>query len=1433
MQEILNEFCLKKIIIYQDDILIMSKDFNEHLDLVERILNTLMVNGIKIQVAKCQFFKQEVTFLGHIISNKGIKKSQEFINKIENYPKPENVTQLRQFLGLANFQRKFINNFSTIARPLSVLTGGAKRKKLNWTKDMEESFLKLRKELTEELSLAFPDYGEGAEKLELYVDASLVGAGACLMQRQNNEHRPIAYSSVAFSKTEQNYAPIERELLAIRWGVKNFKAFLFGSPFIIYIDHRPLLYLYNMSRENAKLMRIISELEDFNYSLQYRPGPKNQAADTMSRIIKQCNQEDNFEKNVNIELPNGLRVIEKIEGGGNSLFEALYIVLDEIKEEINVETPADHGELRRILMDELLENPEKYKIKIDRTTRKMLKAMKNDGILPREESLLAACEIYNIIIKVHHGMPLPIIYKSNDSNERTQTVHLQCLANIHFNPVICKRNQYKEEVMETKNINTIVIKNDEDENNTEDLSIMQQFNVQIQEYEQNRHCNHEVSQFCSYLYSVGDVKFCALIDTGAEISIISEKVWLEIKKRNKHLELEKCEKELLRGIGGELTEVVGIVKLKLEILEMPLNNEIPFAVVENNKLPFCGILGANFLKANNVIIDFQKNMMHCQNDDGEEIFYPLKPRWDKHGNQVNSNSDNKFIGLMETKLSEDQSDENSLENPESEDENNIKVKFRINDDNFLAIQRSDHAITKLKMKITNKIDQKLWSEKPLHQYRRYHNQLRISNGILFRKTSNFESIVLPFLLIVQIIHKTHAELAHIGKMKLLDIIQKQFWHPALEKIITDICKSCPHCQIYKVSNQNVSAPIKKIETSYPFQLVSIDLMALETTKKKNVAVVVAIDHFSKWISVTPIKDKRAVTVTKVLTERILTTIPKLPERILSDNGPEFRSEEFNDALKKYDIQHVYSTPHKASSNGCVERSNRTIIQLLKGVADKNQDWDDLMPKVVIVHNNTKHSTIGKSPSDLIMKESHEYENKLPVSKELVSNWKGGHPKFCPYVVGQKVLKKIQRIGNRLKYKLQPRYDGPYEIMKSHQNLVTYEIKRMGYPKSKIINVHYNQIKAYIEIPDYLKNVIQFESITYREKIENYDQGQDYFIPPCFSIYSSNDTNSSENSDASQSDEAEDKKIKSNSRDQVNKNQTELINLKTNESKTEGCTNLESKKNKSKRVRKTHKNIADIRKLNEAFSIPLKDLHCTEMIDIPDKINAWTSTPVKDKIIETNFSQRSLSTINRAESLPELRLILDESHEKFNRSEQMRIPNKTITNDNAQEIKLLEEFILEMERAWTFTQSIIETQINEISTNVAKENTDINESNRKKSNESEKFLGFDAIETEDYKNQAEKLNEFRILNECAIESLNRTKSIRIGNTKFMRDLYRSGLLNSNTRTRHQTLEDEATADTPRMLLNFDENTLSNPRRITRSMGTVSKYPNVQKRILEYK
>ena len=114
---------------------------------------TLQVNGIKIKVSKCELFKAEVSFLGHIISKTGIKKSPEYIQKIRDYPKPTNVTELRQFLGLVNFQCKFIEQCSVIAKPLSELTGGPKRKGLTWTPAMDQAYQTLEDNIVEDVVL--------------------------------------------------------------------------------------------------------------------------------------------------------------------------------------------------------------------------------------------------------------------------------------------------------------------------------------------------------------------------------------------------------------------------------------------------------------------------------------------------------------------------------------------------------------------------------------------------------------------------------------------------------------------------------------------------------------------------------------------------------------------------------------------------------------------------------------------------------------------------------------------------------------------------------------------------------------------------------------------------------------------------------------------------------------------------------------------------------------------------------------------------------------------------------------------------------------------------------------------------------------------------------------------------------------------------------
>ena len=284
MQQLLDPLCSQNVICYIEDILIMSVSFEEHVKLVSRVLATLLKFNMKVKVKKCEFFMTEVNFLGHLISSEGIKKSPEYMEKVQNFVRPETVTQLRQFLGLANFQRKFVNEFSIIAKPLSEITGGQKRKRIEWTEQRIEAFEKLKEELTKEVVLSYPDYQEHSNPLELYVDASGTGSGACLMQQQNENYKTIAYASMTFSDAQRKYSTTERELVAIRWGLKVFKPFVYGVKFCLFTDHRPLIYLHSMAPHNSTIRRTLEEITEYDLEIRYRPGLMNEAADCLSRM---------------------------------------------------------------------------------------------------------------------------------------------------------------------------------------------------------------------------------------------------------------------------------------------------------------------------------------------------------------------------------------------------------------------------------------------------------------------------------------------------------------------------------------------------------------------------------------------------------------------------------------------------------------------------------------------------------------------------------------------------------------------------------------------------------------------------------------------------------------------------------------------------------------------------------------------------------------------------------------------------------------------------------------------------------------------------------------------------------------------------------------------------------------------------------------------
>ena len=439
MQEITQEFPRQQVIVYIDDVLIMSRTFEEHLTLVEKLLSTLEGAGVKIKPSKCTWFQSSVQYLGHLVGKDGIQKSPEFVEKVLKFERPQTVGELRQFLGLANFQRKFVARFSEIQKPLSELTGGRnRRKRLNWTQQMEDSFEQLKTELAEDILLAYPEYGDTAKPLQLFVDASLVGAGACLCQEQRGEKRIIIYASTTFNKAECRYSTIERELAALRWAVKALRPFLMGSSFEIHTDHQPLVYLNNMRILDSRLARTHEDLAGFDFKIVYIPGKDNTAADHLSRpYVTTAEKVTNDSCNYLGKLPEGVRLHSKVDGGGDSLFESLIRLIAESPSGFEQVGVQGSGELRTLLVGELLKHPAKYGVNLSRDTRRSLRLMASEGQVPSFDLLRVFAQIYSCHVLVHFSPEKPVWFSPGyELGDEAPVFHLQCLAGIHFNPAV-------------------------------------------------------------------------------------------------------------------------------------------------------------------------------------------------------------------------------------------------------------------------------------------------------------------------------------------------------------------------------------------------------------------------------------------------------------------------------------------------------------------------------------------------------------------------------------------------------------------------------------------------------------------------------------------------------------------------------------------------------------------------------------------------------------------------------------------------------------------------------------------------------------------------------------------------------------------------------------------------------------------------------------
>lgn len=297
MEECFDGLHLDICFIYLDDLIIFSKTYEEHVERLEKIFQRLREVNLKLSPKKCEFFKKKVKYVGNIVSEEGIEPDPDKINKVQNWPKPRNSDEVRQFLGFVGYYRRFIEGFSTIARPLNDLLPNTKKKtrkgvrtlkvddKWKWGDEQEQSFRKLKEKLTTYPILGFPDY---SLPFELHTDASSSSIGAVLYQTQDNFKRVIAYASRSLSKSEKNYPVHKLEFLALKWAAcEKFRDYLYGGTFKVYTDNNPLTYVLTSAKLDAASQRWIADLASFNFEILYRPGKLNADADGLSRIPNQ------------------------------------------------------------------------------------------------------------------------------------------------------------------------------------------------------------------------------------------------------------------------------------------------------------------------------------------------------------------------------------------------------------------------------------------------------------------------------------------------------------------------------------------------------------------------------------------------------------------------------------------------------------------------------------------------------------------------------------------------------------------------------------------------------------------------------------------------------------------------------------------------------------------------------------------------------------------------------------------------------------------------------------------------------------------------------------------------------------------------------------------------------------------------------------------
>lgn len=266
---------------YLDDVVIHSNSWPEHVQHVQQTLKKIQAAGLTLNVNKCEWARREVRYLGYHLGNGQLRPQVDKVEAIRRSPRPRTKKEVRSVLGLVGWYRRFVQNFASIAAPLTDLLDKTVRNPIPWTGSCETAFNTLKEKMCSSPVLQSPDF---SQRFLVQVDASAIGLGAVLAQGCEGERKIVVYLSRKLLPRETRYSAVEKEGLAIKWALDSLRYYLLGREFDLETDHKALSWIQTMKDHNSRVTRWYLALQPYNFKIRHRPGRQNVVADYLSRF---------------------------------------------------------------------------------------------------------------------------------------------------------------------------------------------------------------------------------------------------------------------------------------------------------------------------------------------------------------------------------------------------------------------------------------------------------------------------------------------------------------------------------------------------------------------------------------------------------------------------------------------------------------------------------------------------------------------------------------------------------------------------------------------------------------------------------------------------------------------------------------------------------------------------------------------------------------------------------------------------------------------------------------------------------------------------------------------------------------------------------------------------------------------------------------------